>query len=171
MIWVDIVISILYVFIFIGGLKQGAIKSGFSLLSLIIAIPLTGLLYHFLTGAFSFLNNNIWANFLGFVITLVIISIILSLIFLIPRKLMGAANVGIISAIFGGLINIIGFSLALTLFVILIKTYPIWDWLVQVLSGSQIVIFLLKVSGFIRFMLPEAFRTASISPLLFIWKN
>ena len=158
MIWVEIIISILFIFVFIGGLRQGAIKSGFSLLALIISIPLTGLLFHFATVLFAFLNDDTWANFLGFFITLAIISLIFHFIFLIPRKLLGAADVGFVSAIIGGFISIVGFSLALTLFVIVIQTYPIWDWLVQVLSGSQIVNFLLKILGFIRFMLPEAFK-------------
>jgi hypothetical protein len=166
MIWVEIIISILYIFVFIGGLRQGAIKSGFSLLALIISIPLTGLLYHFVTVLFSFLHDDIWSNFLGFFITLAIISLIFHLIFLIPRKLLGAADVGFISAIIGGLISIIGFSLALTLFFIVIQAYPIWDWLVQVLSGSQIVNFLLKILGFIRFMLPEAFKAIASTGIL-----
>jgi hypothetical protein len=167
MIWADIIIAILYVFVFIGGLRQGAIKSGFSLLALIISIPLTGLLFHFITGWFSFLNDANWANFLGFFITLAIISVILALIFLIPRKLLGAADVGFVSSIVGGLISIIGLSLALTLFVFVIKTYPVWDWLVQVLSGSHIVGILLNILGFTRFMLPEAFSAAASS--IAIW--
>jgi hypothetical protein len=166
MIWVEIIITILYIFVFIGGLRQGAIKSGFSLLALVISIPLTGLLYHFVTILFSFLHNDIWANFLGFFITLAIISLIFSLIFLIPRKLLGAADVGFVSAIVGGLMSIVGFSLALTLFVIVIQTFPIWDWLVQVLSGSEIVNFLLRILGFIRFMLPEAFKVIASTGLL-----
>lgn len=168
MIWVDIIISILFIFVLIGGLRQGAIKSGFSLLALIIAIPLTGLLFHFVTTLFSFLHDEIWANFLGFFITLAVIIVLLSLIFLIPRKLLGAADVGFFSAIIGGLISIVGFAVGLTLFVILMQTYPIWDWLVQVLSGSHIVGFLLNILGFIRFMLPEAFKSAA-SICLLMW--
>jgi uncharacterized membrane protein required for colicin V production len=163
MIWADIIISLLYVFVFIGGLKEGAVKSFFSLISLIIAIPVTGLLFHLLAGLFSFLHNDVWANFLGFVITFAVISIILALIFLIPGKLIGVAwSKGVLASILGGVFSIIGFSITLVLFTILIDAYPIWNWLANVLTGSQIINWLLHALGFIRFMLPAAFSAAGI---------
>jgi uncharacterized membrane protein required for colicin V production len=169
MIWVDIIISIIFIFVFIGGLRQGAFRSIFSFISLIIAIPVTGLLYHFLVKIFSFVHDENWANFLGFLITFIVISILLSLIFWIPRKIMKLGEGGILSAIIGGVFALAGFSIALVLFNILIETYPVWNWLVGVLEGSQIIKVLLAIFGFIKFMLPETFRTASLTLQHFIY--
>jgi uncharacterized membrane protein required for colicin V production len=168
MIWVDIIISIIFVFVFIGGLREGVFKSIFSFISLIIAIPVTGLLYHILTRIFSFIHDENWANFLGFLITFIVISILLSLIFWIPRKIMKLGEGGILSAIIGGVFALAGFSIALVLFNILIETYPVWNWLIGILEGSQIIKVLLTIFGFIKFMLPETFRTASLTLQYFI---
>jgi len=43
MIWVNILAVLALFFSFIGGLKEGAVKNFFSLIALIIAIPIAGL--------------------------------------------------------------------------------------------------------------------------------
>ena len=168
MIWFDIIISIIFIFVFIGGLRQGVFRSIFSFTSLIISIPVTGLLYHFLAGIFSFIHDENWSNFLGFLITFIVISVLLSLIFWIPTKIMKLGEGGILSAIIGGVFALTGFCISLVLFTILIETYPVWNWLVGVLEGSQIVKVLLTIFGFIKFMLPETFRIASLTLHYFI---
>ena len=84
--WFDIIVIIILILTIIGGAKDGAIKSFFSLIGLIIAIPLTGLSYHLIATILSFLPGTNWENFLGFFITMGIISVILYFIFLLPRK-------------------------------------------------------------------------------------
>jgi len=159
MIWVEIIITLLYILTFIGGLKEGVAKSLFSLVTLIIAIPITGYLYTMLAGVFTFIPDEIWANFLAFMVTFIITSIILSLIFLIPRRILEAAwPKGLISSILGGILAILGFSISLVFFTILVNTYPIFDWLIQLLMSSQILNWLLHTFDFIKFMLPEIFR-------------
>jgi uncharacterized membrane protein required for colicin V production len=161
MIWVEIIITLLYILTFIGGLKEGVAKSLFSLVTLIIAIPVTGYFYTMLAGVFTFIPDEIWANFLAFMVTFIIASIILSLIFLIPRRILEAAwPKGFISSILGGIFSIMGFSISLVLFAILINTYPIFDWLTQLLISSQILNWLLHTFDFIQFMLPEVFRNS-----------
>jgi len=91
MIWVSIITSLILFFSFIGGLKEGAVKNFFSLIALLIAIPLTGISYRLLANALSFIPGENWGNFIGFFITLALISIILHFVFLLPRKLIQKA--------------------------------------------------------------------------------
>ena len=57
---VDIIVIIILILSFVGGLKDGAVKSFFSLLALVIAIPLTGLSYRLLATILSFLPGTNW---------------------------------------------------------------------------------------------------------------
>ena len=86
MIWVNILAVLVLFFSFIGGVKEGAVKNFFSLIALIIAIPLTGVSYRILATHLSFLPGENWQNFVGFLVTLVLISIILYFALLLPRK-------------------------------------------------------------------------------------
>ena len=85
-IWVNILAVLVLFFSFTGGLKEGAVKNFFSLIALIIAIPLTRVSYHLLATILSFLPGENWENFVGFFVTLALISIILYFVFLLPRK-------------------------------------------------------------------------------------
>ena len=66
MIWVSIIALIILFFSFIGGLKEGAVKGFFSFITLIIAIPITGMSYPLLADILSFLPGQDWENFIGF---------------------------------------------------------------------------------------------------------
>ena len=74
-------------FSFIGGLKDGAVKSFFSLISLLIAIPLSGIFYNLIARVLSFLPGENWENFVGFFITFGIISLTLFFVFFWPRTI------------------------------------------------------------------------------------
>jgi uncharacterized membrane protein required for colicin V production len=161
MIWIEVIITLIYILTFIGGLKEGVAKSLFSLVTLIIAIPITGYFYPMLASVFTFISDEIWSNFIAFMVTFIIASIILSLIFLIPRRILEAAwPSGFISSILGGILAILGFSISLVFFTILVNTYPIFDWLTQLLMSSQILNWLLHTFDFIKFMLPEVFQNS-----------
>ena len=73
--WVNLIAIIVLVASFFSGMKEGAVKSFFSLVGLIISIPLAGLSYHLLTGVLTFLPKP-WDGFIGFLATMGIISII-----------------------------------------------------------------------------------------------
>ena len=55
MTWISILAALVLFFSFIGGLKEGVVKSFFSLITLIITIPLTGVSYRLLANILSFL--------------------------------------------------------------------------------------------------------------------
>ena len=97
MVWVNILAIVVLVFSLIGGLRDGAVKSFFSLITLIIAIPLAGISYRLLATILSFLPGENWENFVGFFVTLALISVILYFVFLLPREFIQQVwNIGIV---------------------------------------------------------------------------
>jgi uncharacterized membrane protein required for colicin V production len=160
--WVDIIVIIILILCFLGGLKDGAVKTFFSLVALIIAIPLTGLSYHLISKILSFLPGANWENFFGFFITMAIISVILHLIFLIPRKFIQKIwKKGCIFRLIGGVLNFVNAIIGFTVFTLVLITYPIFDWLARWVSSSGILIWLVNSLGFVQSMLPEIFRKTS----------
>ena len=159
MVWVDIIITILFIFSFIAGLKEGAVKALLSLVGLIIAIPVAAYFYDMMANVFGFIPDYNWQYFLGFFATLAIALIILALIFFIPVRLIeGIWGRGVIFTVLGGVFSVIGFALSLTLFTILIDKYPIWEWLEQVLNNSSIIAWLTAFSGLVYLLFPADFK-------------
>ena len=157
--WVDIVVIIILVLAFIGGLKDGAVKSLFSLVALIIAIPLTGISYRLIAAILSFLPGTNWENFLGFFITMGIIIAILQLVSLIPRKFIHAIwKKGCLFRLLGGFLNAFGTSIGMVVFTLVVVAYPIFDWLERWVISSGILMWLAESYGFVPAMLPEVFR-------------
>lgn len=166
--WVDIVVIIILILSFVGGAKDGAVKSFSSLVALVIAIPVTGRFYHFIAGFLSFLPGTDWENFLGFFITMGIISAILQLIFLLPRKLIQAIwRKGILFRLLGGVLNLLGATIGMTVFVLVLNAYPIFDWLERWVSGSGVLISFVVIFGFVQAMLPQVpYKIAPIVMLI-----
>jgi uncharacterized membrane protein required for colicin V production len=157
--WVDIVVIILLILSFLGGLKEGAVKALSSLVSLLIAIPVTTFCYRLLAAVLSFLPGENWENFLGFFITLGIITAILHLIFFIPRKIIGTIwKEGILFRLLGGVFNLLGGIIGMVVFALAVQAYPIFDWLERWVSGSGVLATLVNTFSFVQLMLPEAFK-------------
>jgi len=163
MIWVNILAVIILFFSFIGGLKEGAVKSFFSLIALIIAIPLTGVSYHLLANVISFLPGENWPNFVGFFVTLALISIILYFVLLLPRKLTQKAwDKGVLFRLVGGILNILNAAIGMVVFTLLLQAYPIIGWLGQAVTDSSVLTWLVVHLSFVQAMLPEIFQDAAI---------
>ena len=161
--WVDIVVIIILILSFVGGLKDGAVKSFFSLVALIIAIPLAGLSYHLIAAVLSFLPGTNWENFFGFFITIAIISVILHFIFFMPRRITQKIwKKGILFRLLGAVLNIFGAIIGMTVFALVLVAYPIFDWLERWVSSSGVLMWLVGKFGFVQSMLPEIFRKTSI---------
>ena len=156
---ISIIVLIILVISFLGGMKEGAVKNFFSLLALIIVIPLTGLSYHLIAIILAFLPGINWENFLGFFITFGIISVILYFIFLLPRKITQKIwKKGILFRLLGGALNLIGTIIGMTVFVLVLRAFPIFDWLERWVSNSGVLMSLVEAFGFVQAMLPEVFR-------------
>jgi len=162
MIWVDILAVIILVLSFFGGLKEGAVKQSFSLVVLIIAIPLAGLSYRLIAIILSFLPGENWENFIGFFIALVLISVILHFIVLLPRKITRKLwRKGTLFRLLGGALNIVGASIFLVVFVLAVGAYPVFGWLERAVTNSSVLVWLVEHLSFVPAMLPEVFQDAA----------
>ncbi|MFC1991286.1 CvpA family protein [Chloroflexota bacterium] len=154
---VNIIAIFVLFFSFIGGMKEGGVKNFFSLISLFIAIPLTGISYYFLASLLSFLPGENWENFMGFYITFSLIIAISYLLFILPRKLIQLLwKRGIIFRLVGGIINLLNASIGIVLLVLVFGAYPIIGWLQNAITGSGVVNWLISNLSFIGDMLPFA---------------
>ena len=160
MIWVNILAVLILFFSLIGGLKEGAVKSFFSLIALIIAIPLTGISCHLLTNILSFLPRENWENFVGFFVTLVLINIILHFVFFLPKRFIQKAwDKGILFRLIGGILNILNTAIGMVLFALLVQAYPIIRWLERAVAGSSVLAWLVVQLSFVQAMLPKMLQT------------
>ena len=162
MIWVNLIAVVILIFSLLGGLKEGAVKNFFSLLALIIAIPLASLYYRLLAIILSFLPGENWENFVGFFIALGITIAILHLVFLLPRKIIQKAwKKGLIYRLLGGALNVFNASIGMVVFTLALGAYPIIDWLERVVTNASVPVWLVEHLGFIQAMLPEVFQDAA----------
>ena len=165
---IDIIIVILIVLSFLGGLVQGAVKSFFSLIALIIAIPVAGVFYPYLANLFSFMPGTDWENFSAFFIILVVASIILHIIFYFPSAFINKVWVlkGPLFRLLGGLFNLIGTFTGLVLFASIVQAYPVIEWLERVITESGIITWLLANFNFVKFLLPDLFDSPGMTVFL-----
>ena len=162
MIWINILVVIILFISFIGGLKEGAVKHFFSLIAVIIAIPIAGFYYHLIAALLSFLPGTNWGNFVGFFIALALIAAILHLMFLLPRKsIQKIWRKGVIFRLLGGTLNIINASIGMVVFTLAVGAYPIFGWLERVVGNSSVLTWLVERLSFVQAMLPEVFQDAA----------
>jgi uncharacterized membrane protein required for colicin V production len=172
MAWLVILINILsivvLVFSFIGGVKDGAVKTFFNLIAAIISIWLAGIYYHIIAGLLIFLPGDTWENLFGFFITFAIITVILHLIFLLPRKLIQKIwGKGIFYRIIGGIFGLVNAAIGLALFAIMLTTFPIFNWLAASIDASVVLVRIVDFMGFVQALLPELFRGTTTTVSLF----
>lgn len=161
--WVDVIVILILIFSFVGGIRAGAVNTLFSLLATIIAITITGALYGFVASWLAFLPGENWENFFGFLITLAVVSVILAVLFLLPRHIIKAIwSGGFLSGIIGGIFGVVNSAIGLFIFVLLIQTYPFLEWLRTIVTESTILTSIMVYLDFMRLLLPEAFRSSRI---------
>ena len=159
MVWVSLFALLILVLSFVGGLKEGAVKQFVSLVILIIAIPLAGISYHLVATILSFLPGENWENFVGFFITLAVISVILHFIALLPRKLVQKIwKKGLLFRLLGGALNTLNASIGMVVFTLVLLAYPIFGWLERAVAGSSVLSALVQALGFVQALLPGIFR-------------
>ncbi|MDO8568980.1 MAG: CvpA family protein [Dehalococcoidales bacterium] len=160
--WVDIIILLILIFSFIGGVKEGAVKNLFTLAATIIAIPVAGSYYYIIANFLDFLPGNDWQNFIAFFVAMGIIVVILHLIFIIPRKIIEQVwSGGILFRLIGGAANVVNAGIGLVILAIVIKTYPIVGWLEEMVVNSALIAWLATLLGFVVQLLPPIFHRAA----------
>ena len=159
--WIDVIVILILIFSFVGGVRAGAVSTLFSLLLTILATAIAGMFYTVVASWLAFLPGENWQNFFGFLITVVIASIILALLFLLPRHLLKALwGGGFISGIVGGILGVVNSAIGLFVFALLIQTYPLFEWLRTLPADSTMLSWLMVHLDFVRLLLPEAFRNS-----------
>lgn len=156
---VDIIVALILIFSFLGGLKEGAIKEFLNLVAMLLALALVGFFMGFITTWFNFVPDVNWSSLLGFATTLLIILIVLGLLFWPLRSLVEKGwNGGALWSILGGIFGLINSAVGLVVLVRLFAVYPVFPWLNSVFLSSQILNWLVSNIGPLLFMLPAAFR-------------
>jgi len=158
MILVSIIAVILLILSVFNGFREGALKQTVSIISLLAAIPLAGLCYHWLESLFSFLPGENWEGFFGFIITMGIIMVLIQLILWLPRKHFEKGwNEGALFRLVGSALGFFNAAIGMVLFALVLNAYPIFDWLQSAVSGSGVINWLSSWLGFVQSMLPSAF--------------
>ena len=165
---VNIIAGIFLLFSFIGGIAQGAVKSLFALAAFVFALWLTGLTCHVPAGWLSFIRSEDWENFIGFIITLAVFSIILHVILLLPRFIINKLWFvkGPVFRIVGGALSLFNAALGLTVFALLVAAYPVMEWLENAVLGSSVLAWLVQYMGFIDALLPGLASHSAATVLL-----
>ncbi|MDD5398750.1 MAG: CvpA family protein [Dehalococcoidia bacterium] len=145
---IDIIVALILVFSFLGGLKQGAPRELCGLLAFIVALSITGAFIAYVFVWMSFASDNLWRSLLTFLITMAIIMIVLHLALLLPRHLLDKIwSGGFFWSVLGGIFSVINSALGLVLMVLLLGIYPVLDWLNDLLAASGILNWLVSISG------------------------
>lgn len=144
----DIVVVLILIFSFLGGLKGGAIKEFFGLLSFLISIPLAGLFVSHLVSWVSFVGDSTWRSFLAFILTMGIFIIILYLILWIPRHFLEKIwTGGFFWSFMGGVLGLLNSALGLVFLVCLFSVYPVFSWLDSLFVSSAVLNGLVNTFG------------------------
>lgn len=161
MVWVSIVAGLIMFFSFLAGVKDGMVKAGFSLLVTIIAIPIAGAFYGVLAKLLSFLPGDTWEHFLGFFIAFGVVCAVLSLLAILPRKIIDKLWPKIFPfRLLGGIFNLVNSAIGLTVFALTLGAFPIWHWLAEAVTEAGVIVWLVNLLGFVQGLMPEVFRIA-----------
>lgn len=137
---VDIIVVLILIFSFLGGLKEGAPKECQTLLAFLIALPLTGLLFGCISGWLSFVSFENWRGLLSFLLAIGIIIIILHLILWFPRNLVTRIwSGGFLWGLLGGVFGLCNAMLGLVLMYTILDIYPVFTWLNDILNSSTVL--------------------------------
>ena len=162
MVWVSIFVVFILLVSLLAGLKEGAVKHFFNLVAVLIAVFVAGLAYHLIAGLLSFIPGENWENFLGFFIGFAIITAILHLAFLVPRRLIQKTwKGGLLYRLLGGALNVADAGIGLVVFTLVLSAFPIIDWLARWVAGSSAMSFIVQIFGSVQALLPEEFQAAA----------
>jgi uncharacterized membrane protein required for colicin V production len=144
----DIVIVLILIFSFIGGVRGGAVKEFFGLLAFLLSIPLAGMFCKYLLSWFSFVSDSAWRGFLTFLLTMAIIIIIIYLILWIPRHFLEKVwNGGFFFGFLGGVFGLINAALGLVFVISLLDIYPVFPLLDEIFVTSGVLNWLVNACG------------------------
>lgn len=158
MVVVSIIAVIILILSLFNGFREGALKQAASIISLLAAIPLAGLCYHWLASLFSFMPGENWENFVGFFLTMCIIMVLIQLLLWLPRRHFEKSwKEELLLRSIGAAISFFSAAIMIVVFAVVLNAYPIFDWLQSAVSGSGVIDWLGSWLGFVQSMLPSVF--------------
>jgi hypothetical protein len=158
MLLLNIILGLILVISFIDGFGGGAIKNFFSLIIFFITVPLTGISFHLIATAFSFISGENWSHFIGFFITLALYSIIFHFVFYLPRKYAKSTfHEGILMGLGGSIINVFKSAMGIVVLLLVFHAYPVIRGLEPVIMESGVLTWLLGHFRFVQLLLPDTF--------------
>lgn len=156
---VDIIVALILVFSFIGGLREGAVREFLNLLALLIGLALTGLFMGYVVAWFVFVWDMNWRYLFSFVTTLLLIMMVLGLLSWPLRALIEKGwNSGPLWSMLGGLFGLVSSAIGLVVLVTLFEVYPVFPWLNSIFLSSQILNWLVSTLGSVLMAMPGPLR-------------
>ncbi|TES81772.1 MAG: CvpA family protein [Dehalococcoidia bacterium] len=158
MVVVSIIAVIILILSLFNGFREGALKQAASIISLLAAIPLAGLCYHWLASLFSFMPGENFENFVGFFLTMGIIMVLIQLLLWLPRRHFAKSwKEELLLRSIGAVLSFFSAAIMIAVFAVVLNAYPIFDWLQSAVSGSGVINWLGSWLGFVQSMLPSVF--------------
>ena len=128
------------------------------------AIPIAATFFHLLATILSFLPGDDWNNFIGFFITLSFITVLFHIAFFLPRRIIQKVwNKGLLFRLLGGALNVLETAIGLAVFTLIVRAYPIIDWLERAVTDSSATTWLVTHLGFVETLLTNALRDRGIA--------
>lgn len=153
--WLDAIVVITWIVLFILGVKNGIVKLIFSLIGLILGVVLASRTKNLLAELL-FSANSTGANIASFLIILIVIMIIVMIGAWMVRSAISFIKLGWLDKLGGGILAfLIGAIFWGAIFAIIIR-FPIAG-LDKVISDSTLALFLLKKFPIVLGLLPEEF--------------
>ena len=151
---VEVIVTILLVFSFIGGMFAGAVKAFFSFLALILSVLIAALCFQYLAAVLGFFSTGYWQGFFGFFIILLVVKIIFEILLFLPRQFIKAIwRKGILYRLLGGFFGLVETSLFLAVVALLIQTFPFWTFLEDAVNSSVTLEWLITKLGLVHWLL------------------
>lgn len=151
-----ILIFLLLAFIF-SGFKGGFIYSFGSFIGVILGVFMAGRFYESLAHLFG--NDTNWANVLCFLLIFVVVSRLVGLIFYIINKVFKIMTIipflGLINRLGGVIFGFIEGTLFLGVFIFFLSRFALADKITELLGGSALTPFFIKIGRLLSFLLPE----------------
>jgi len=154
--WLDIVLLIVLVISFIGGIRSGLIKVLFTLVGGILGVVLAGQFSDRLGSKLTFISNASTANIVAYVFILMVVLIIFAILAFVIKKIASAVLLGWVDKLGGG---ILGLVLGAIFLGAVLTMYLKYQGSNSAIEGSAISKFLVDKFPVVLGLLPSKFNS------------
>lgn len=156
--WLDIVIALVVLLYLVDGSNRGALRSVLSLAGFFAAVYLASHLYQPIGSVLRMvIGNSTWADFVAFVVVLVIITGIAAALGSLSIRYLRLPKKNNLDRLVGAVLGFIEGLLVVQLFLILFVKFPVWELLLSAIQKSMIADQLLQHPDVLLTLLPPKF--------------